>query len=304
MDMAFKKMKTLINKPYPFYFSVKRNFNLACIVGVTIALLNLSFSEGSVYAQYFSFSTLSISLFFGLITFFSVQVILFEKWYSKEKQEKWKIINELKALLILHVFVGSLNYLFLLVIANNGTDFYSITFFLSVLASSIIIGMLPTSLIVWVDYTLKLKNNLSEVEKNNIQLKASMLNKYSSKDVEEVIILGTNTISELRFNLKDLLLVKSDGNYVDIYIKEKNTVVKKIARISIRKIEEELSKYKSVVRTHRSYLVHIENIKYTQGNARNYQLFFHNTDIIVPVSRSQFSVFNAALKNHTTARNK
>jgi hypothetical protein len=297
-------MITLINKPYPFYFSVKRNFKLACIVGLAITILNLSFSEESVYIQYFSFSKFSISIFFGLITFFSVQVILFEKWYSKEKQEKWKIKSELKSLFILHVFVGCLNYLLLLVIAKIAADFYSITFFLSVLASSIIIGMLPTSLIVWVDYTIKLKNNLSEVERNNVQLKASILDKHLSKDFEEILLLGTNTTSELNFNLKDLLFVKSDGNYVDVYIKENNTVVKQTARISIRKIEEELSKYKSVVRTHRSYLVHIENIKHTQGNARNYQLLFHNTDIIVPVSRSQFNIFNDALKNHTTARNK
>ena len=62
-----------------------------------------------------------------------------------------------------------------------------------------------------------------------------------------------------------------------------------------QKIENELTKYPFIIRTHRTYIVNIKNISHTKGNARNYQLYFSKTELSVPVARSRFEKFNEVL---------
>jgi len=67
--------------------------------------------------------------------------------------------------------------------------------------------------------------------------------------------------------------------------------------MGLQTVEDNMKNYPNIIRTHRSYMVNVKNIKLTTGNARNYQLFFEGTNQIVPVARSRFKAFNTVFIN-------
>ncbi len=100
----------------------------------------------------------------------------------------------------------------------------------------------------------------------------------------------------ITFIIDNLLFVKADGNYIEVYTNENNNLETKLYRASIQSVEDKLVDYPFIMRTHRTYIVNVNNIAYTKGNARNYHLFFDETDINIPVARSRFKKFNEILE--------
>ena len=292
-------MLKLLTKPYPFLFSLKRNSIVAIIVGIFIAFLNILMIDEDSTHQYFKLSKTQISYFTGLITFFSI-ILIFEfflkVFFSDTQKENWTIAKELGLISFLLFVITICNYIFLIFILKDTTTFLSIGFFLNTAFSVIIIGLVPASVIVWVNYTIILKENLKHTQLHNKKLKELLKNQEKSDQKEIVNISSDNKNEIIHFDLKQLLFIRSDGNYIEVYIKEKERVVKMLFRASIKTIENYLNKFSYIVRTHRSYLVNIQNIKSTKGNVRNYQLYFDRTEISVPVARSRFHEFNEAFK--------
>ncbi|WP_206604234.1 LytTR family DNA-binding domain-containing protein [Aquimarina sediminis] len=216
---------------------------------------------------------------------------------STQKKENWTISKELSVISILHFGIVICNYFFLILISKDISFTLSLVFFSHITVSTFVIGFIPSSIIVWVDYTIKLKSNLKQTLQHNQKLKSLLENKKETIE-KKIIHLPSNTLKEdIQFDLNNLLFIKSDGNYIEIYTIENNKLVKLFYRFSIHKIEETLAEFPQVIRTHRSYLVNIRRIKNSKGNARNYQLFFEGVDHVVPVSRNRFEKFNTVFKN-------
>lgn len=296
----------ILKKPYPFNFSFKRNVFVALSVGVFIYLINqLLFSDTG--QKYFVFQKTKISIILGIITFVCIILILDflpRFLFSTAKKESWTISKELGIISILHFGIFVFNYIFLISISKDQSFAMSIIFFVSMVVSTILIGFIPSSIIVWMDYTIKLKSNLKQTLLHNQKLKNILKNEKTTVS-EKIIELPSDTVKDtIKFNLNNLLFVKSDGNYIEIYIRERDQVVKTFYRFSIQKIEEALSEFSFIIRTHRSYLVNIRNIEKSKGNARNYQLFFEGLDYSVPVSRNRFEKFNIMFKNLPSVGNK
>ncbi|WP_428740962.1 LytTR family transcriptional regulator DNA-binding domain-containing protein [Tenacibaculum sp.] len=150
-------------------------------------------------------------------------------------------------------------------------------------------------IIIWINYVVILKENLKSVKAYNEQLQKEL----KLKDKEAVLYIETNNINEtLILDLNTFLFAKSEGNYVDIYTKNLNTVDVKPYRISIQKLLTDLSDYPFIFSTHRSYIINIKNIRRTSGNARNYKISFSDISQEVPVSRNKFKVFKEAFDKY------
>jgi len=61
-------------------------------------------------------------------------------------------------------------------------------------------------------------------------------------------------------NLNELLLLKADDNYVDVFISASESPIKKTMRITLKAVHDQLSSYPQFQRVHRSYVV---NLKFT-----------------------------------------
>jgi len=165
-------------------------------------------------------------------------------------------------------------------------------------------GLAIFSIVLWVNYTIILKRNLKHVEQNNEKLEERLAIKENTAEKPEnhqIISIESILKNEvIKFDINDLLFIKSDGNYIEVYTQNANETKHQLYRAPLQMIEEKLNDFAQIVRTHRSYLVNINNIKRTIGNARNYQLIFEGTNIQVPVSRNRFSDFNQAISSLET----
>ena len=298
-------MIRLITIPYPYLFSIKRNLIIAASVGMLVGIITLIISDDGIVQKSLVITKTSLSLIFGLITFSSIVItfeILPKLIISETSKENWTTSKELGLISLLLAIIILLNFSFLILVSKDNSTISFIDLLLNLTISAIIIGLIPSSIVVWANYTIKLKENLKQAEQHNKKLQEIL---QSQKDDDTTISIPSDNKTEtIQFNIMHLLFIKSDGNYVEVYIKENNQAKRLFHRASLRTIENKLSSYPNIIRTHRSYIVNCQNIQSSEGTARNYQLFFSNIEQSVPVARNKFQIFNEAIRNLKPVQNK
>ncbi|MEM6767092.1 MAG: LytTR family DNA-binding domain-containing protein [Bacteroidota bacterium] len=75
-----------------------------------------------------------------------------------------------------------------------------------------------------------------------------------SPQEQPLVIEGTNKLDFLQVNRKDLLAVKSAGNYVEVYFHQAGKVQKKLIRTTLKEINASIPELQQV---HRSYLINL-----------------------------------------------
>ena len=287
-----------LNKSYPFLFSLKKTVIFAVIIGVVSGFLNSIRLNENFVNQHLTLPKIQVSFIFSLIVFFSIILILhfFTKFILSEKtKDNWTIFKELSLVSLLLLTIITFNYSFLILISKNNSDVLNIAFFFKIVFYALTTGLVISTIITWINYTIILKENLKQSLIHNNNLKKILKTKQEKTD-DLIINLPSNIQTEnIIFNLEQLLFIKSDGNYVEIYSQINNKLKTQLYRASIQSIEDKLINYPYIIRTHRTYLVNIKNISHTKGNARNYQLYFEGAELSIPVARSRFKRFNEVL---------
>ncbi|MCR9249961.1 MAG: LytTR family transcriptional regulator [bacterium] len=109
----------------------------------------------------------------------------------------------------------------------------------------------------------------SSLEKNVIQIE-------SESKKEETLIL----------DLDQFLFAMADNNYTTIYFMKDAVLRKHLLRVKIKNLQDQLSKYPSILRTHKSFLVNKQKIVSLEGNARSLNIILDGYNGKLPVSRS------------------
>jgi len=150
---------------------------------------------------------------------------------------------------LLLLTIISLNYSFLVLISKHNLEFLTIAFFSKIIVYALSTGLIVSSIIIWINYTIILKENLKQSLIHNNKLKEILKNKQEKTD-DLIVNFPSNIQSEnITFNVEQLLFIKSDGNYIEVYTKTNNEIKTQLYRISIQKIENELTKYPFIIRT-------------------------------------------------------
>jgi len=277
------------NTPYPYLFSTKRNIMLAALVSVMIIAINWALTSEDYVSENFSLTKPVLCLLAGAITFLSIITVveLIPRWFfTQEFKEKWVAGHEFLLTVCLLFIIAFFNNLVFYLLQKGGSNDIFLRF-LNASFYTALIGVIPIILIIWSNYVIILKRNLKAVSLYNQQLQAQI----SDKEKPDVVVkIPTNNISEeLELDLDEFLFAKSDGNYVDVFTK--NTKGPITYRLSIQKLDECLSQYFFIMSPHRSYLINVNNIERTSGNARNYRVSFEGISHEVPVSRNRFQLF-------------
>ncbi|CAM1359283.1 conserved membrane hypothetical protein [Tenacibaculum litoreum] len=270
--------------PYPYLFHTKRNLIIASALSIVIFLINYYFTQNTITDKPYACLTASVVTFLSILFFTEFVPKVF---FTAEIKENWNTVREffftIGILISIAIFQNSFLYPFKSGVKSN--------FFLSLINTFsyvILIGTIPILIIIWINYVIILKENLRSVKAYNKELEKEL----KQKDKEVVLSIKTNNVNEtLILDLTTFLFAKSEGNYVDVYTKNLNSVDIKPYRISIQKLLNSLSDYSFVLSTHRSYIINIKNIRRTSGNARNYKISFPDVSHEVPVSRSKFKLF-------------
>ncbi|MEX2485136.1 MAG: LytTR family DNA-binding domain-containing protein, partial [Brumimicrobium sp.] len=177
---------------------------------------------------------------------------------------------------------------FILFTARDFHQVFQVKTFLTVALHGMLIGFVPAFIAVLINYTVSLKRNLKEAMVYNQRL-LKMLPVDNAINTEDEVCIPSNNKSEtIKIIPTQLLYVKSEGNYIELYFEDESKIKKEVYRASIKTIEEALQKYSYIIRTHRCYLVNLQKVKNHKGNARNFQLYFDDSETMVPVSRNNF----------------
>lgn len=289
-----------LKSPYPFiYEDFKSRVVLYAFVFSFVALFIYIFRPFDIEIVA-SVSVLQAALMYAstatIVSLLAMEISLkFFPNYCCEKN--WTIGKE--------IFVMN-NVLLLICIGNyfvgREIEFYETTpsaiFYVDVLNDiwhTYSIGIFPVALITTTNYIIKLNRNLSQSEKLNQSIEK---NESVVSPSPAVISIESSVKSPpFELNANDLLFVMADGNYVEYHYLENGETKREIQRNTLTNVEAQISAIPSLFRTHRAYIVNVDHIEKSSGNAQGYQLKLHHLDHTIPVSRKNLQSFDELINS-------
>ncbi|MDD4778371.1 MAG: LytTR family DNA-binding domain-containing protein [Fermentimonas sp.] len=303
MKTALKdKLSRFLSQPYPFYYKGKSLWMIAVILFVFSFVFNYFFQPFNVNHPEHKMSYLMISVIHSITPF--VILLLFSIFrVSPETEERWTVLKEMLLLVILLFIVGIVQFLIRDIIYDN-PDNWSWKYFFEEIRNTFLVGSLIVIILISLNFNrLNYWNkkrademNLSTI-KNNIQ--------SDNKDVDDSGVFIETQVKADDFMLKvdNLLFAKSEGNYIEFYLMDVRGVTdmavnKFVKRLTLKDLESALEPFPEIIRTHRSYLVNVNQIKGVVGNAQGYKLKLRDYDGTVPVSRNMIGNFNNVMNGN------
>ncbi len=268
-------MLEFLKKRYPFNNNYTQIAKIVFFVSLALSIFLYFFQPFELNMvsskQKFIFSSL-----IGLITF---SVLTFNLWvipsyFSKVfDAEKWTVWKEIIWNTWLIASVGLAYYLFLKVMKIEfltGIQFIKL----------ILLSVIPISLFVVINQNRLLKLNLTDAHMLNRKL-MQKLNK-----IPRQVTFSSEYNERLTVDPEKIIVIRSAGNYIEIYFVHDSKLLKKMMRMTLKKAESLLSQFAFIVRTHRSFLVNIHHITHALGNSQGLKLSLQYLDFTVPVSRN------------------
>ncbi len=199
------------------------------------------------------------------------------KGYDKD----WLIKHEFVFLVIVLFTIGVFQFLIRDVIYDKD-DNWSFRYLYEEIRNTLLVGGLLIFIITSINVE-RLKN-LYTKRSRHLNFKSIV-----TETISEEISIKTQVKSDDFFlSLKDFDFAKSDKNYVEIYLKNGEVLLK---RMTITRLEEQLLGYENIIKTHRSYIVNLKSIAQIKGNAQGYKLLIKDSQFTVPVSRAMIPRF-------------
>lgn len=298
----------LLTKPYPVIEGTRKKFTAAFAFGAFVFLFLYFFRPFGI-GPFGSQQILFYALGFGGVTFavmFINFLVLDRLFPSFFKEEGWTVGKEIFITLVHIAFIGFGNYLFATILSITEATPGKLLYFEFI---SICLGIFP--IVVWtlIKENRLLKQSREEAEKFEnvlhpekiIAFKETAINKTEEIQPVYDIKLPVTFTSEsetaaIKAEPEQVFFISSADNYIKIYLSERNTLVVKLLRSSLKKTEEDLKDHPQFYRCHRAYIVNLHKIQSVTGNARGLKLSFENCPDEVPVSRSLHEDIREKLK--------
>jgi len=274
-----------LNRKYPQNFIIKHAFVGSALNALFCLVFLLIYRPlGVRESQLLSYpATMAIYCFSAAISIIVMLKILRSISYFSDKQE-WTILKECLSILFTLSGMGIFIY-FTAFAVEDSSDRWNFSTFFNSCKYAFLIGVIP-----FLFFTLM---NSRYFYVYNIRPESEPNSVPQAGQTEEIIQIDSKLKKEkLNFYPDQLLYATSDGNYVVFYLYRNNKVEKEIIRNSISNIEEQLSPFPSMVRTHRAFIVNIKKVYLKKGNALGYQLKLSNIDHELPVSRQNIKTFD------------
>jgi hypothetical protein len=95
--------------------------------------------------------------------------------------------------------------------------------------------------------------------------------------------------------LKDVVLIQSASNYIEIFYREGAKIHKQLMRQTLQKAEAKLDQFEVIKKCHRCCLINLEQISRLSGTPSNYVLVVEGLDFQIPLSRHKVAEFRKLL---------
>jgi len=250
--------------------SLRNRILLSIGFGIFQLLINLFF--GSFDFLFTEINDLIYFITVFIIVVFSEFILLV---FANKKENKVNKILFSSSFLISGILSGSI--LFFLLSQKNEHFFIYVAAFL-------VASFLPTVLFLLYFIFKEAEDKISKMGKASI---------VSGENEDHVIEKSFHLENErgkllLEVTIKNIVCFEANDNYVITYFLGKNGELKKsMERISLKKIEEMLSKEDVVFnRVHKSYLINPEFLSEIKGKTQAYKIQLLHFEELIPVSRS------------------
>ena len=180
---------------------------------------------------------------------------------------------------------------FLLAITTTAYAFYirfvgKVPLSLYIIFKMILVCLLPL-IVMKLLYRIKsMEATIVELQIQNKTFMAKIVEEEKVAGEEEFEVISENKSEKLSLKIKNILLIKSSDNYIEIfYLNNNDLVEKKLIRNTLKNIESMLTIHKRFIRCHRTRIVNIMFIDKLLRDFSGYYLKMKNFDEKIPVSR-------------------
>ena len=272
------KLYSWFNKPFPSYLSIKQKISIPVYFGIFVSAFLYIFqpfgieTNNLLYVVIYGITTTLIMLFFSII------FPLFFPKFSNE--DKWNVHKHIIYVFLHILFIGLANSIIAYFFQEDLLENSLFVIIFIAIAQTFAIGVFPVFVLTfWLER--KLMKQHQEIAKNT----SDKLKSKTIQETQKIKISSQNQKEIIETNTENLICIKAEGNYCKIFIENKK-IEKKVMRVTMKKIEDDLSKLKNIVRCHKSFFVNLDKINDVTGNARGYFFLIDELDFSIPVSRN------------------
>jgi len=275
-----------LNQPYPFNNNFKHNLR-------TITFVCMGFMLIMLYFQPFGINFLAspkdgyFVLLIGLVSaanFFLNTLFLPGIFPTLFESDRWTVRKEM----IWNVWMFAiLSVSFsLIAIAFRISGMQSLTVF-----RAGAIALLPLILFNLSNYNNSLKSKVNQVIDSGRHWLAEERKATHASENERIRIESDNGKEVFEEDLKNIVLIQSASNYVEIYYRIGTIVKKQLIRQTLSNVESRLSGFMNIQKCHRCCLVNMDQISRLTGISPNYTLESNGLDFRIPVARQNVAKF-------------
>lgn len=266
-----------LSTPFPRPKRNRKNLLWVVLVGIASSLFILLYQPFGIENTTGELFVDLVILSLGILFIFSV---LFMEWGIPSLFPKlfrnWTLGKALLWYALVILFIGAVQFLY----KSFWSNFQEFTWadFLGVLARTLGIGITVSFFVTGIWQYLNRKR----------------LSLISSAEIYTVTSQGGKTLS---LNLRDILYISSDDNYVDIHYEADGERNKLVFRSSLKNVEKQIvNPLSPILRCHRRYLINAEHFSVDNPSNRNMTVKLKHHGDSVPVSGQYTTAVKARLQ--------
>jgi hypothetical protein len=274
----FGLLESWLKRPLPFFETTKQKLVMSIVFGafITVFLIFFDYSPDgeSSYIQILKALAYGIITFIVMFFYSYILPMIIPNYFNSER---WNIGRSIVYGIVLVVSIGIFNALFSFNYDNPNNRTSVFPFLFAVVHRTFIIGVIPTVIFnLWFERRLYKKYD-SRAERVNANLTKS---NYSNNDVRLITLNEKVNLLE-----QDLICIKAEGNYCQVYYLELSTPQKVILRNTLKNMEDSFKDADRILRCHKSYIINLDKVKKVTGNAKGYNFIVDEFNSPIPISR-------------------
>jgi DNA-binding LytR/AlgR family response regulator len=160
------------------------------------------------------------------------------------------------------------------------------------------LALLPLILFNLLNYNHSLKSKVTQVIDSGRHWLAEERKGTHNTAKEHVRIESESGKEVFENDLKNIVLIQSASNYIEIFYRDGSLVRKQMVRQTLNNVESLLAKFPNIKKCHRCCLVNLNQISRIAGTSPNYMLESNGLDFHIPVSRQNVALFRKLLTKH------
>lgn len=149
-----------------------------------------------------------------------------------------------------------------------------------------LLGFIPLSVLIITNHFRSLRAQVRQEKAINQSL-------MEAKKTEDKFIHFESEYKNDNLIIKPetIFLIKAADNYIEVFYESEGELKNRMIRSSLVKAEALLTEYNYIIRTQRSFIVNVRQIKEIQNAPDGYKLLFNKSDLVAFVSQKYISDF-------------